>query len=78
MVGRDIFSLLGPALGRPELKSWLSRPLPLFMAVSMIPKVRCPGTPELKQRVVRKKMREVGVLGLSHRQDHRFPVQFMI
>ena len=34
--GRDTFSALAPVLG-PEQKNWLCHPLPLFMAVSMIP-----------------------------------------
>ena len=36
LIGRDTFSVLAPVLG-PSQKNWLCHPLPLFMAVSMIP-----------------------------------------
>ena len=37
MIGLDTFSALAPVLGPPTKK--LATPLPLFMAVSMIPKI---------------------------------------
>ena len=40
MIGRDTVSVLAPALG-PLQKKWLCNPLPLFMAVSMIPGTNC-------------------------------------
>ena len=38
MIGRDTFSALAPVLGSFQ-KNWLGHPLPLFMAVSMIPNI---------------------------------------
>ena len=37
MIGRDTFSALTPVLG-PLQKNWLCHPLPLLVAVSMIPR----------------------------------------
>ena len=38
VIGRDTLSVLAPVLG-PQQKNWLYHPLPLLMAVSMVPNI---------------------------------------